>query len=151
MLPLRPALGLSTIQLHGSEPPSAVAELGGEYRIIRAFRVGTLADLAAMKSYLQACQDLGRLPDYALIDAFVPGVQGGTGKLVSDEILFELRDFAQIPLILAGGLTPDNVAERLSHFHPAVVDVAGGVESEPGRKDPAKVAAFVAAVRGVHN
>lgn len=140
-------LGLSTLQLHGSEPPEAVAELGKTYRIIRAFRLGDLAAVEAMKAYLAACHDLGRLPDYALIDAFVPGHPGGTGQVVPEPLLASLREFDQLPLILAGGLTPANVAERLGHFQPWAVDVAGGVESSPGRKDLQKVAAFVSAVR----
>ena len=111
------------------------------------FGWGDLAAVEAMKAYLLACQNLGRLPDYALIDAFVPGHPGGTGQVVPEHLLVSLRGFDQLPLILAGGLTPANVAERLGHFQPWAVDVAGGVESSPGRKDLQKVAAFVNAVR----
>lgn len=141
-------LGLSTVQLHGSEPPNAVVELGRNFRVIRAFRLGDLAAVEAMKAYLSRCANLGRLPDFALIDAFVPGQPGGTGQVVEEAVLSALKGFDQLPLILAGGLSPENVAERLGHLHPVVVDVAGGVESVPGRKDPAKVTAFVRAVRG---
>ena len=115
--------------------------------MIRAFRLGDVPAVEAMKSYLGACHSLGRLPDFALIDAFVPGQPGGTGQVVDVGILAALRDFDQVPLILAGGLTPANVGERLGYLSLAGVDVAGGVESSSGRKDPVKVAAFVDAVQ----
>ena len=99
-----------------------------------------------MRLYLDQCQVVGRLPDAVLVDAFVPGQAGGTATLVSDEILAQVPRFQR--LIIAGGLTPDNVASRVGRARPWMVDVASGVESSPGRKDPVKVAAFIRAARG---
>ncbi len=76
-----------------------------------------------------------------LVDAFVPGMAGGTGMMIDASLL---DDRPPLPrLILAGGLTPENVAERIARVRPWMVDVASGVESAPGRKDPAAVAAFI--------
>jgi phosphoribosylanthranilate isomerase len=69
---------------------------------------------------------------------------GGTGETFSWELLGELRD-SNHPLILSGGLNPDNVAEAIAAVHPFAVDTASGTEAEPGRKDPAKVTAFIRA------
>ena len=76
----------------------------------------------------------------ALVDAYVPGVPGGTGTAIDDPLLDAPTPLPR--LILAGGLTPANVAERVARVRPWMVDVASGVESSPGRKDPAAVAAF---------
>lgn len=137
-------LGLTRIQLHGDEPPEDLAVLA-RFWIIRAFRLGCVADIGAMIGYLERSRQAGRSPDAVLVDASVPGRLGGTATLVADTVL------AQIPtlphMILAGGLTPDNVAERVAWVRPWMVDVASGVESSPGRKDPLKVAAFIQAAR----
>jgi phosphoribosylanthranilate isomerase len=88
---------------------------------------------------------MGRSPDAVLVDAQVPGQAGGTARLVAEHVLAEIPPLPR--LILAGGLTPENVAERIARARPWMVDVASGVESSPGRKDPAKVAAFIRAAR----
>ena len=85
------------------------------------------------------------MPDAVLIDAQVDGLVGGTGTLVADALLPLLPAFPR--LILAGGLTPENVAERLRRVRPWMADVASGVESSPGRKDLAKVRAFIHAAK----
>ena len=98
-----------------------------------------------MSDYLVQAGELGRMPDAVLIDAHVDGLVGGTGTLVADALLPLLPALPR--LILAGGLTPENVAERLRRVRPWMADVASGVESSPGRKDLAKVRAFIHAAR----
>ncbi len=137
-------LGLVYLQLHGDEPPEDLRVLD-RFSIIRAFRLGTIADVRAMNRYLERARATGRSPDAVLVDAHVPGRAGGTATLVADDVLAENPPLPH--LILAGGLTPENVAERVARAHPWMVDVASGVESSPGRKDPVKVAAFIQAAR----
>jgi phosphoribosylanthranilate isomerase len=126
-------IGLTHVQLHGDEGPSfctAVAERTG-VRVIKAVRVASAADI----------RDIERFhTDFHMLDSPM-----GTGPW--DWELIAQRH-AGVPLILAGGLTPDNVADGIAAVHPWAVDVASGVESEPGIKDPAKVEAFMAAVAG---
>jgi phosphoribosylanthranilate isomerase len=138
-------LGLRIVQLHGEEPPELVRDLAGLH-VIRAFRLGTRDDVRAMTRYLRRCQELGRPPDSVLVDAFVSGQAGGTGRSIADEVLDALPALPR--LILAGGLTPGNVAGLVARVRPWMVDVASGVESAPGRKDPARVTAFIRAARG---
>src|SRR5207249_4121881 len=80
-------------------------------------------------------------PEAILVDACVPGQFGGTGKTVPWELLADFRP--EVPLILAGGLTPENVAEAVRIVRPYGVDVASGVEKSPGRKDPDKIKQFI--------
>jgi phosphoribosylanthranilate isomerase len=137
--------GLRIVQLHGDEPPEMVAALGG-LRVVKAFRLGDAQAVERMKAYLAETDRLGRPPEAVLVDAFLPGLPGGTGRSVADELLDLLPPLSR--LILAGGLTPENVGERVARARPWMVDVAGGVESAPGRKDPARVAAFVRNAKG---
>ncbi len=138
-------IGLKTVQLHGNEPPTDLVSLG-HLRIIRAFRLGNPESVACMLRYLSRSRELGRPPDAVLVDAHVAGQPGGTGHAIASELLQLLPPLPN--LILAGGLTPGNVAGRIDQVRPWMVDVASGVESSPGRKDPARVAAFVRAARG---
>lgn len=138
--------GLHAIQLHGDEPPTLLGELDSSRRIVRARRWSErgLQDIA---EDLQACLKLGsRRADAVLLDAAVAGQFGGTGSRLP---WAEVRDHSQwlgeTPLILAGGLNPENVAEAIRTVRPYGVDVASGVESSPGVKDPGKVRAFVEA------
>jgi phosphoribosylanthranilate isomerase len=138
------------VQLHGDEPPAAiraVREIVG-LPVVRAFRCRS-GDMADVAGYVTECRAIESVPDAILLDSFAPGSYGGTGHVVDwpavgsrGEPLFGL------PLILAGGLTPENVAEAIATAKPDAVDVASGVESSPGNKDPAKVRAFVAAAKG---
>lgn len=98
-----------------------------------------------MSDYLSQALALGRPPDAILVDAYVSGHMGGTGQLVGEDVLALIPGYPH--LILAGGLTPENVAERVERVGPWMVDVASGVESSPGRKDLRKVREFVRAVR----
>jgi phosphoribosylanthranilate isomerase len=127
--------GLSLAQLHGDETPELLQELDG--RGFKAFRgVPENIDRFAGK----------RVPAF-LLDASVKGVYGGSGVTADWSMATELAK--SHPLLLAGGLTPENVADAVRQVKPWGVDVASGVESEPGRKDAAKMAAFVHAVKTV--
>jgi phosphoribosylanthranilate isomerase len=86
--------------------------------------------------------------DYHLLDSYTTGVPGGTGETFSWELARSIGIPARpVPVILSGGLNPDNVADAIAAVHPYAVDVASGVELSPGRKDPEKLQAFAAAVR----
>jgi phosphoribosylanthranilate isomerase len=139
-------LGLDLIQLHGDEPPELLAQLGGR-PIMRAFRLGR-DGLAPIANYLNTCRQLGCFPRLALLDACRPGQYGGTGQQADWPLAATYHtEIASPPLVLAGGLTLKNVAEAIRAVQPAAVDTASGVESQPGRKDPAKLDAFVRAAR----
>jgi phosphoribosylanthranilate isomerase len=131
-------LGLRGVQWYGNP-----LEAGDPFpfSLIPAFRVRDQSHLAAIEAYLGAAAEAGRLPGAMLIDAFVDGQLGGTGQQAPWELLAGFR--SPVPLILAGGLTPDNIAEAVRVVHPAGVDVASGVEISPGRKDPEKVRRFI--------
>jgi len=109
---------------------------------IAAFRVRSAEDIAHIRALLATSPK----PMAVLIDSYVAGAMGGTGHKAPWDLLVG-QDF-DVPLILAGGLTPDNVAEAIRVVKPWGVDVASGIESSPGRKDAGKMRAFVAAVRG---
>jgi phosphoribosylanthranilate isomerase len=146
---------LSLAQLHGDESPSDFEGLGrvGVVRVIR-FVNHTLDTIG--NDLAQCRQAASRAPDPkfanpygVLVDAAVPGQYGGTGATVPWSVLADhKRWLGDTPLILAGGLTPDNVAEAIRIVRPAAVDVASGVESAPGKKDPVKVRDFVANALG---
>lgn len=138
-------LGLKIVQLHGQEPPEDLLKLS-QLTIIRAFRLNDLSSIDAMTGYLNRTAELGRSPDAVLIDGYVAGALGGTGVVIADHLLGQLPSVPR--LILAGGLNPENVADRVRMVRPWMVDVASGVESAPGRKDPVKVKAFIDAARG---
>ena len=126
---------LGLVQLHGDESPEACLIPGR--RVIKALRV-------------RDAQSLERAADYAvaglLLDAWVPGTYGGTGHTFNWQLA--ARVARQRPVILAGGLTPENVAEAARAVRPYAVDVSSGVEAAPGKKDPEKVAAFIRAAKG---
>lgn len=137
-------LGLDLIQLHGDEPPEFLVELG-DRPVMRAFRVGP-EGLRPVECYLARCHELGVAPRMALVDALVSGAYGGTGR-VADWDALKPYPPTNPPLVLAGGLTPTNVAAAIRAVRPAAVDTASGVESNPGRKDAALVGQFIAAAR----
>ena len=148
------ALDLAAAQLHGDEPPErtgSVRGLLGPTLVVKAWRPGAtlaplIAYLADAASYGGASDAARGTPDAVLLDAAVPGAYGGTGaKLDWHALRGELDRVGDRlpPVILAGGLTPGNVAEAVRVVKPWGVDVAGGVESSPGVKDPAQVRAFV--------
>jgi phosphoribosylanthranilate isomerase len=131
--------GLDLAQLHGDEPPETLTALNR--RAFKALRPKDTADLAQlMRSYPPKTG----LPAY-LVDAYRPGEYGGTGQPANWMLVRSLAD--TLPILLAGGLTPENVAAAIWQVHPWGVDVASGVEAAPGRKDPAKLAAFIKAAK----
>lgn len=131
-------LGLRTIQYHGDdrEPVDSFP-----FSLVVAFRVRDRQSLSEIDSYLERCRVVNQLPAAIMIDAFVEGKEGGTGRTAPWNLLADYRP--GVPLILAGGLTPENVAEAIQAVRPDGVDVASGVEITPGRKDPDKVKRFV--------
>jgi phosphoribosylanthranilate isomerase len=137
-------LALRTVQWHGDAGPAVPTD---DYRLIPAFPVRDADSLAAIRAYLARCEKAGRWPAALLVDAHVPGAYGGTGRTAPWRLLGDFRP--GVPLILAGGLTPDNVADAVRIVRPDAVDVASGVESAPGVKDPDKVRRFIDAVRAV--
>jgi len=139
-------LGLDLIQLHGDEPPEFLGELGNR-PVMRAFRLGE-EGLAPILGYLETCRDLGCLPKLTLIDSFCRGQYGGTGA-TADWATAKLypSESWHPPLILAGGLTAENVSEAVAAAKPSGVDTASGVEIAPGEKDIEIVRRFVEAAR----
>jgi phosphoribosylanthranilate isomerase len=135
-------LGIHTVQLHGEETVETVRRLE-PLNVIKAFRVAGQAFVDEVRPYVRDCPWLRGV----LLDAYVPGVRGGTGRTFRWEWVEVARTRGQTsdwpPIILAGGLTPDNVAEAVRVVRPYAVDTASGVESEPGKKDAKKIAAFV--------
>lgn len=145
-------VGLRVLQLHGDEPVEDLDNLR-EFRVIRAFRIGSPADLDRMHAYADQAADRGHPLAAILVDASVPGQFGGTGATIGGDLLRQIRALrpALPPLILAGGLTPANVAALVVQVEPWMVDVAGGVEASKGRKDQYLTNRFVAAARGTES
>lgn len=138
-------LRLNYVQLHGDEPPEYLAQLAS-LPVIRAFRGNT--DFRPVAAYLTACRSLGHPPAAILVDAFQAGQYGGTGQSPDWSAVAKARvSWDDIPLVLAGGLQPTNVATAIERVRPMAVDTASGVESSPGRKAANQVANFVAAAR----
>jgi phosphoribosylanthranilate isomerase len=147
-MPLRQAcavafqLGLRGIQTYEQSDP---IEDVFPFAHIPAFRVSTREDLDCASQCIDRLTAAGRAPAAVLVDSRVEGQLGGTGHAAPWKLLASFNP--GIPVILAGGLTPENVAEAIGIVKPWAVDVASGVESQPGRKDPAKVARFVKIIR----
>jgi phosphoribosylanthranilate isomerase len=129
---------LAMVQLHGEEGTSFCAEVARRTgaRVIKAARISSAADLQALQAF--------RNVDFHLVDAHVDGLRGGTGQTVDWHLLAGRH--SDVPLILSGGLTPENVGDAVVRVAPHAVDVASGTESAPGVKDPAKLVAFGDAV-----
>ena len=133
------AVPLDLLQFHGDETPEQCEGHGRPW--FKALRVRPGDDLRAEAARFSGARAI-------LLDAYVPGVPGGTGERFDWKLI--PVDLPR-PLILAGGLTPDNVAEAISSVRPYGVDVSGGVEASRGIKDAAKVAAFIQRVREAGN
>lgn len=120
------------VQLHGEEPDEVCDAIGSEaikvFRVTPDFDVRTMDDYAAAGAYL--------------LDAYASDARGGTGRVFDWDIACKAVALGK-PLILAGGLTPDNVAEAVRRVRPYAVDTAGGVECAPGKKDHAKLRSFI--------
>ena len=127
--------GIDTLQFHGEEPPEFCRRFG--LKIIKAFRVRDAGSLTATHAYVTEAW---------LLDSFVAGQHGGTGAQFNWDLAAEAaRRHRRV--ILAGGLSPANAAEAVRKVRPFGLDVSSGVESAPGKKDAAKVRAFIAAAK----
>ena len=127
---------LNIVQFHGDESP----EECGRFSVmsLKAFRMQGPETLEAMQEFPA---------DGFLLDAHVEDALGGTGETFNWDLAVRAQELGR-PIFLAGGLTVDNVAEAVAKVQPFAVDVSSGVESEPGKKDPAKMRAFVSAAKG---
>lgn len=130
------------LQLHGDETPAQVGALMERgVNVIKALQVRDEASLAQIGDY--PCTAI-------LLDAYNPGTYGGGGHAFPWELAVRAQEmYPQKQILLSGGLTPDNVRQAVEQTHPVAVDVASGVESQPGSKDLMMVARFVAEARGV--
>ncbi len=128
--------GLTDVQLHGRDVDVEAVRRAAGVPAFQGFSVGGASDLAAARA---------SRADLVFLDGSVAGRHGGTGESF-DWALLEQAPMGR-PFALAGGLDPDNVAEAVRRVRPSVVDVSSGVESSPGRKDVARVAAFIRAVQ----
>ncbi len=132
------SVGLTMLQLHGEEGPSYCAEARRRsgLPVIKVARVRDSAAVRALSAYRT---------DFHMLDAHVEGERGGTGQTFDWSLAATHR--GKPPLILSGGLTPDNVQEAIAIVRPLAVDVASGVEASPGHKDPERLSQFFEAVR----
>ncbi len=135
-------LKLRTVQIHGDQWEAFVES---PLCCIAAFPVREAESLVSIRRCLERARNVNALPAAILVDAHVPGAYGGTGQRAPWELLVGFDP--GVPVILAGGLTPDNVAEAIRLVGPYAVDVASGVESSPGKKDLDKMRRFIGNVR----
>ena len=137
MLAIARRVGLDYLQLHGDEPPEQVARLKREIPVIKAVRVRDSFRPKQLDSFGRASA--------ILLDGFDARRHGGTGKTFNWNLARGSNGSRRI--FLAGGLTPENVAEAIRVARPYAVDVCSGVEARPGRKDPARIVALMWAVK----
>jgi len=130
---------LDALQFHGNESHEFCSRFS--LSVIKAFRMQDERSLTGLKAYQTAAW---------LLDSYVPGELGGTGQVFNWDLAKRAGEFGR-PIILAGGLNPQNVAEAVHRVEPFAVDVSSGVETAPGRKDPALMLAFIQAVRSAWN
>ncbi len=128
--------GIDVIQLHGDEPPEMCKT---SRRIIKAIRVRSLENLEPLKNYREKVSAF-------LLDTFTLSVFGGTGQKFNWDIALDAKQFGRI--ILAGGLTPENIEGAIRYVRPYGVDVSSGVESEKGKKDHKKMKLFIERAKG---
>jgi phosphoribosylanthranilate isomerase len=126
---------LNLLQFHGAESPEYCVQFG--LMSMKAFRVRDKASLQEVRDYQT---------DAWLLDAYSPNEPGGTGEQFDWDLAIEAQKWGK-PIFLAGGLTPENVAGAVQRVQPYAVDVSSGVEMSPGRKDHAKVKAFIQAAK----
>lgn len=131
--------GLGLLQFHGDETPDFCAQFG--LMSMKAFRVRDADSLKELPKYQT---------DAWLLDAYSPDAVGGTGETFNWDLAIDAQKFGK-PIFLAGGLTPENVAKAILKVRPFGVDVSSGVESAPGKKDPAKVRAFIKEAKSVRS
>lgn len=127
---------LDMLQLHGDESPEFCQQV--KRRVIKAFRVKDITSLDPIRNYRVAG---------ILLDAYSPKAYGGTGMIFNWDVVKEAEKYG--PIILAGGLAPDNVRQAVENVCPYAVDVSSGVEAAPGRKDPEKMREFINLAKGL--
>lgn len=130
------ACSLSMLQLHGDEGPAYCDEAARRTgcKVMKAVQVRDRSSLTALRTFHV---------DFHLLDAHHPDLRGGTGATFDWDLI---RSRRRVPMVLSGGLTPENVADGIAATRPFAVDSASGTEAEPGRKDPARLEAFFRAV-----
>ena len=122
---------LDIIQLHGDEQPESCRMLR---RMVKAIRIKSIDSLEPLRNFRDRVSAF-------LLDAYAPDALGGTGLMFNWDIAVEAKQFGRI--ILAGGLTPENVQQAIKHVRPYAIDVSSGVEREKGRKDHQKLKIFI--------
>jgi len=127
---------LVALQLHGEESPATVERLAREYPVLKAFRVGPRFRISELERYASASG--------FLLDGYDAQRRGGTGRVFDWRVARDAKRYG--PVILAGGLRAENVAEAIRQVEPFGVDVCSGVETQPGKKDPKKVQQLIARV-----
>jgi phosphoribosylanthranilate isomerase len=126
---------IDTLQFHGKESPEYCAYFKNKYKVIKAFRVKEDKDLKDLIRYKV---------DAYLLDTYVRGVKGGTGRTFNWE-LAKKAGWRVSPVIVSGGLNPENVKKAIKIARPYAVDVSGGIESAPGKKDIRLMKEFIKA------
>ncbi|GAB6077088.1 phosphoribosylanthranilate isomerase [Desulfurobacterium crinifex] len=126
---------LDFAQLHGDETPEECEYIGAN-RVIKVFRLKEIAEIEKIEPYIGKIRAI-------LLDTYSKDSFGGTGKTFNWEIARAVKERFDIPVILSGGLNPENVAKAIREVNPYAVDVSSGVETEPGKKDKEKVFQFV--------
>lgn len=137
VIALARAIDLDTVQLHGDEPTAVARQLANHFQVTKAMRAGKSFRLATLRPFQSSVHAF-------LFDADKSGQFGGTG--IPTDWTIARRAAKSHRIILAGGLTPENVAEAILYVRPYAVDVASGIESRPGKKDRAKLRQFFAEV-----
>jgi phosphoribosylanthranilate isomerase len=147
-------LNLAAIQLHGDESPEVMTHFR-DRTVIRCLRPSPQVSLETCLAQCQLWIDAGvqsilidapppqRRGELELAEGETPDPYGGTGLTSNWQLAAQLREHLPVPLILAGGLNPSNVAEAINTVHPAAVDVASGVESFPGKKNSQQLESFI--------
>lgn len=128
--------GCQIVQLHGAESPTFLERLA--WPAIKSISVETVNDLVNLSLYHRACA--------ILLDTKVTGLYGGTGATFDWEIVREARNFKR-PVILAGGLSPENIVEALRVAQPDAIDISSGIEYEPGKKDAQRMSQLFHVIR----
>jgi len=130
--------GLDLVQLHGKESPEYCHSIPGE--VIKSFRVKDRDSLSRIEDYRRSVS-------YVLLDTFIPGVAGGTGRTFDWSLTAQMSRHP-VPWLLSGGISPENVSEAIQKCSPAGVDVAGGVEVRPRVKDTEMIRQFILQAKG---
>jgi len=129
--------GINIIQLHGDEPPKACSL---SRPVVKAIRVKSIENLDLLSKYKD------RVTAF-LLDTYTTEIFGGTGQIFNWDIAVEAKQFGRI--ILAGGLTPENIEQAIRWVHPYAVDVSSGVEEEKGKKDHSKMRLFIERAKAI--